>query len=183
MTLRHIQQQITSSQRSRLARLRALLVAGACFGLAACPLASGLPSANFPLGTSTEASSPAAGRDTAQSDSNQNAEKSSFEQFSDVPVPNSASLNLKKTLVLGSNGGWIGRLDYDTPFTMGKMYAFFEAEMPKFGWQPITVVRTTISTMTYSRDRRVMTLILTPLLTGGSNIQVTMAPTVSEQNG
>jgi hypothetical protein len=37
--------------------------------------------------------------------------------------------------------------------------------------------------MTYSRDRRVMTLILTPLLTGGSNIQVTMAPTVSEQNG
>jgi hypothetical protein len=54
--------------------------------------------------------------------------------------------------------------------------------MPTFGWQPITVVRANVSTMTYTRQQRVVTLTLAPLMTGGTHVQMIMAPAVRGQN-
>lgn len=59
---------------------------------------------------------------------------------------------------------------------MTEMYAFYEREMPRFGWDQITIIRSSISTMTYSRGGRIATITLLPRTTGGSNVDFTVAP-------
>ncbi len=59
---------------------------------------------------------------------------------------------------------------------MTEMYAFYEREMPRFGWEQITIIRSAISTMTYTRGARVATITLQPKTTGGSVVDFTVAP-------
>ncbi|MDA1310518.1 MAG: hypothetical protein O2985_13060 [Proteobacteria bacterium] len=79
-------------------------------------------------------------------------------------------------LVLGSEDGWIGRLALTTGHSMTDMYAFYEREMPRFGWNKITIVRSAITTMTYSRGMRIATITLQRRTTGGSSVEFTVAP-------
>lgn len=101
---------------------------------------------------------------------------STFNQFSDIPIPTDADLDLDQSLVLGGEDGWIGRVSLDVGYDMTEMYTFYEREMPKFGWQQLTTVRAKISTMTYSRGSRVATITLQSELTGGTYVDFTVAP-------
>ena len=67
-------------------------------------------------------------------------------------------------------------LALSTGHGMIDMYAFYEREMPRFGWNQITIIRSSVSTMTYSRGPRVATITLHPKTTGGSNVDFTVAP-------
>jgi hypothetical protein len=83
-----------------------------------------------------------------------------FTQFTDIPIPANAKVDLDNLLVLGTEDGWIGRLALGTAYDMTEMYAFYEREMPRFGWEQITIIRSAISTMTYARGPRVATITL-----------------------
>ena len=96
----------------------------------------------------------------AADDQNAATERPKFEQFDDVPVPQNARLDLERSLILGSRDGWIGRLVYGAPFSMTQMFVFFEQEMLRFGWQPLTAVRAAISTLSFQRGNRIATIIL-----------------------
>lgn len=100
----------------------------------------------------------------------------SFAQFDDIPIPVDAEMDLGQTLVLGDREGWIGRLSLDVAHAMTDMYAFYEEEMPRFGWERITSVRARISTLTYERGPRVATITLQPTLTDGTVVDFTVAP-------
>lgn len=104
------------------------------------------------------------------------AEGPSFAEFRDVPLPANASIDFDNLLVLGAEDGWIGRLALDVGYSMPDMYAFYEREMPRFGWVKITSVRAAISTMTYSRGNRIATVTLHSRTTGGTAIDFTVAP-------
>lgn len=99
-----------------------------------------------------------------------------FAQFDDIPIPVDAEMDLGQTLVLGDREGWIGRLSLDVRHGMTDMYAFYEQEMPRFGWERITSVRARISTLTYQRGPRVATITLQPTLTAGTIVDFTVAP-------
>lgn len=101
-----------------------------------------------------------------------------FTQFSDVPIPANAKINLNETLILGAQEGWIGRLSLGLRFSLAEMYTFYEREMPRFGWSQITAVRAAISTMTYSRDTRIATITLHSGTLGGTTVDFTVAPSV-----
>ena len=105
-----------------------------------------------------------------------------FAQFADVPIPSGASLDLDQMLILGSEEGWIGRLALRSHHRMADMYDFYEREMPNFRWNRITTVRAAISTMTYRRGGRVVTITLRGRATGGSLIDLTMAPISSNDS-
>ena len=113
---------------------------------------------------------------TAVADQNAATERPKFEQFDDVPVPQNARLDLERSLILGSRDGWIGRLVYGAPFSMTQMFVFFEQEMLRFGWQPLTAVRAAISTLSFQRGNRIATIILEQRITGGATVSMTMAP-------
>jgi hypothetical protein len=150
---------------------------GVALGLAvllAAPLAAcQIP--NFPLqasGAPTNASAPA-GNQAAQA-----GEAERFTQFTDIPIPAGAELDLDELLVLGTEDGWIGRLPLEVRHDMTDMYSFYEREMPLFGWERVTFVRAEISTMTYARGDRIATITLYDRATDGSKVNFTVAPAV-----
>lgn len=85
-------------------------------------------------------------------------------------------MDLDRTLILGSNDAWIGRLVVRTPNEAGKVYDFYLQEMPKFGWQLLTVVRAAQSLQTYRRGERVATVQITPNTVNGTVINLTVSP-------
>lgn len=145
--------------------------------LAGCQMS--LPSVPNPFSestpTSVSAKDPGARPQDAASQ-NGETETPRFTQFTDIPIPANAKVDLDNLLVLGTEDGWIGRLALDTGYEMTEMYAFYEREMPRFGWDQITIIRSSISTMTYSRGGRIATITLLPRTTGGSNVDFTVAP-------
>ena len=108
-------------------------------------------------------------------------QEQAFTQFQDIPIPQRSEIDLEKSLVLGNEGGWIGRLSIYVPAGMTELYAFYETEMPKFGWKQITTVRSAISTLTYRREKRVATVTLQERLTRGSNVDYTVGPANEKQ--
>ncbi len=97
-------------------------------------------------------------------------------QFSDVPVPSGASMDLERSLVLGEKEVWIGRLVMDVGLNSSKSYDFFFAEMPRFNWVPVTTVRAETSVLSYTRGERVATIQIKKKTLGGSNISLIVSP-------
>lgn len=100
----------------------------------------------------------------------------SFAQFSDIPVPSGAEMNLERSLVLGDRESWIGRLVMTVPGGGGNAYDFYFAEMPKFGWAAITSVRAEMSVLTFSRGDRIATIQIRNRTIGGADVSLTVSP-------
>lgn len=100
----------------------------------------------------------------------------SFGQFSDVPVPAGADMDLERSLVLGEQDSWIGRLVMDIGLNPSKAYDFYFEEMPRFGWTPVTTVRAETSVLTYARGGRVATIQIRGRTITGSTVSMTVSP-------
>ncbi len=102
--------------------------------------------------------------------------KSSYSQFTDIPVPAGASINLEQTLILGERETWIGRLMYDTELPPDRAFDFFSSEMPRFGWKTITSSRSASNTLIFSRQKRAATIQISTQNFGGSIVSMTVSP-------
>ena len=78
----------------------------------------------------------------------------SFGEFNDVPIPTNSKMDLERTIILGKQEGWIGRLVINSGHSAAEIFDFFRNEMPKFGWNEIAAVRSEVSILTYSRGKR-----------------------------
>ncbi len=83
-----------------------------------------------------------------------------FAQFSELPVPERSTMDLKRTMLFGNNP-LVGRLTYTAPYSQSNMFDFYMQEMPKFGWREVTVIRSANSVLTFSKDKRIATIQLT----------------------
>ncbi len=103
-------------------------------------------------------------------------EQPAFAQYSDIPVPAGAKMDLERSLVLGDAEAWIGRLAMTTSDAAGALYDFYFREMPRFNWTPVTSVRAETSVLTYTRAARVATIQITGRTMGGAKVSVTVSP-------
>lgn len=102
----------------------------------------------------------------------------SFSQFSDVPVPAKASMDVDHSLLLGHGDSWVGRLVFSSWWSnTGALYDFYRAEMPGYGWREITSMRGPTSVQTWQRSERVATIQISDT-TFGVEVVLTMAPAV-----
>jgi len=102
----------------------------------------------------------------------------SFSQFTDLPVPEGAHMDVGKTLVLGQGDNWVGRLVFDLRFEGApSVFDFYKSEMPSYRWQEISSVRSDISVMTYRRADRIATIeIEETTLSLGTEVTITVGP-------
>ena len=107
----------------------------------------------------------------------------SYAQFTDIPVPAGAKMDLDRTLVFGEKNLWIGRLVFSTELGASDTYDFFTTELPRFGWQPITVLRSRTNILIYTRDNRAATLEITGQKLGGSTVFFSVSPLNSGRDG
>jgi len=99
-----------------------------------------------------------------------------FAQFPDIAVPAGAKMDVERSLVLGTRDDWIGRLSMGVSGSSSQSYDFFQREMPKFGWQEITTVRSEVSVLSYSRNSRVATIQIRNRTLGGAVVDITVSP-------
>ncbi len=123
-----------------------------------------------------EAETPGTGKSTSTART-----ATGFAQFSDIAVPAGSKMDVDRSLILGARDNWIGRLAMNTSENTTKAYDFFLREMPKFGWQEITTVRSDISIIMFRRGNRIVTVQIKGQTLGGSTIDVTVSPARDSQ--
>ncbi|MFN3077484.1 MAG: hypothetical protein ABT940_11490 [Alphaproteobacteria bacterium] len=82
----------------------------------------------------------------------------SFAQFTDIPMPDGATMDLDRTLILGSQGSWVGRLVLGVRTNAGALFDFYRSEMLKFGWQELTAVQSETSVLAYRNGARIASI-------------------------
>lgn len=111
-----------------------------------------------------------------QSPERQSARTEPFAQFKDIPIPDGANMDMERTIILGSQNSWTGRVYMQVKMSANKLFEFYKLEMPGFGWQQVTSVRATISVLTYQRGPRVATVQILANKLKGSAVIITMSP-------
>ena len=100
-----------------------------------------------------------------------------FSQFSDIPIPSGADLDLERTIIIGKNQAeWTGRLSFSNWMSMTENYDFFISELPKFGWIEIAQVRSEIGILTYQSANRIMIIKIQDASFWGSEIEMIASP-------
>ena len=103
-------------------------------------------------------------------------DKQQAAQFTDIPIPSGARMDLERTLVLGPRDTWIGRLVFTSAAAPNDLFEFYGRELPRFGWTGITAVRAATSVLSYTRGERVATVQISRTTLGGSEVLVTISP-------
>jgi hypothetical protein len=104
-------------------------------------------------------------------------------QFTDIPIPAGARMDLDRSLVLGPRDSWLGRLAFSSSAAPNDVFEFYAREMPRFNWTGITAVRAATSVLSYSRDERIATVQISRTTLGGSDVMVTISPRGSMGGG
>ncbi len=99
-----------------------------------------------------------------------------FGDFTDIPRPSNATMDLDRTLVLGAADTWVGRLAFSSRLSPTEMFDFYKQEMPRYGWEEVTSVRSTVSVLTYKRMDRVATMQIRAGTLIGSYVEFTVSP-------
>ncbi|MAI02400.1 MAG: hypothetical protein CMP40_01050 [Rickettsiales bacterium] len=86
------------------------------------------------------------------------AEQLSFAKFKDIPIPDGAVMDMKNTVIFGSDEDWFGRLALLPNMSHAETFDFFRYEMPNLNWLEITNVRATSSVLSYEKNSRVVTI-------------------------
>jgi hypothetical protein len=86
------------------------------------------------------------------------AEQLSFAKFKDIPIPDGSLMDMKNTVIFGSDDEWFGRLSLVPNLSHAETFDFFRYEMPNLSWKEITNVRATSSVLSYEKDDRIVTI-------------------------
>ena len=113
---------------------------------------------------------------TADQTAGGTAVEAAFTQFPDMPIPEGGDVDLEQTLVFGGGNNWFGRLVITTSFGPNEMFDFYANQLPSFGWEVITTLRSTVSVLTYAREDRVVTIQIQKRTIRGAEVTVIVSP-------
>lgn len=99
-----------------------------------------------------------------------------FALLTDIPIPSGATMDNERSLILGDKDRWTGRVVMKLWKTAPEATAFYQQQMPAFGWEPIMAATSGISVMTYIRAERAATVQVETGSMWGSTVRVTVAP-------
>lgn len=103
-------------------------------------------------------------------------DKQTAAEFTDIPIPAGARMDIDRSLVLGPRDNWIGRLVFTSAASPNDLFEFYARELPRFGWTSITAVRAGTSVLSYTRGDRVSTVQISRTTLGGSEVLITISP-------
>ena len=99
-----------------------------------------------------------------------------FRPVTDIPIPEDATLDNERSLILSGRGQWTGRIVMKVGQSPSKAFAFYQREMPAFRWDPVMSVQSDISVLTFTREDRAATVQVQGRTIRGAIVIVTIAP-------
>ncbi len=82
--------------------------------------------------------------------------------FTGIPMPPNNILDVDRTVVVGDQADWVGRIVFTSPMSVDDTVEFYRREMPRFGWSELAATRSETSVLSYQADARVATIQLQP---------------------
>jgi hypothetical protein len=80
-------------------------------------------------------------------------------RFVDIPVPPDNTVDLERTVMVGGEADWLGRVLLSTPMATAAVWDFYRREMPRYGWHEIAAHwRPPNSVLFYQLNNRVATI-------------------------
>lgn len=95
-----------------------------------------------------------------------------FALLTDIPIPSGATMDNERSLILGDKDRWTGRVVLKLWKSAADANAFYQAQMPAFGWEPIMAATSGISVMAYVRGERAATVQIESSTMWGSTVSV-----------
>ena len=89
----------------------------------------------------------------------------------------------ERSLILSDRDRWTGRVVMTLGNSANEVTAFYQAQMPNFGWQPMMSVTAETSVLTYLRGDRAATVQVERRTVYGTMISVTVAPRQADNTG
>ena len=112
------------------------------------------------------------------------AQAASMQMVTDIPIPPSASMDNDHSLILSDRDHWTGRVVMRFRQQAGELVAFYQAQMPAFGWEPVMSVTSETSVLSYVRGDRAATVQIEKSMLGlNTMVSVTVAPRQSGASG
>ena len=84
--------------------------------------------------------------------------KPGFSNITDVPIPQSAHMNLNKSMVMGGGNSWTGHLVYETNRPQAEVIDFMNENMQQADWTKISESRAKDTVITFMKEKRVATI-------------------------
>ncbi len=103
-----------------------------------------------------------------------------FQLVTDIPIPAGATMDNDRSLILSDRDRWTGRVVMTLGNSANEVTAFYQAQMPNFGWQPMMSVTAETSVLTYLRGDRAATVQIERRTIYGAMVSVTVAPKQAE---
>ena len=100
----------------------------------------------------------------------------SYQPVSDIPIPAGTKINTDKSLILGQDDNWVGKMVLVTDRTSTQTYTYYQDQMPNFGWHQISGIQGKTGIMTFTRADRAAMLEITPGTLSGSEVAITVSP-------
>lgn len=100
----------------------------------------------------------------------------SFQLVTDLPIPQGASRDDERSVVLSYRDRWVGKLVLKVTRPAGEVAAFYHQQMPGFGWEPVLAVTSNRSVLTYLRGDRAATIEIEAGTLYGALVMVTVGP-------
>ena len=81
-----------------------------------------------------------------------------FQLLTDIPIPSGATMDNDHSIILGERDRWIGRVRIKLWKSSAESAAFYQQQMPAFGWEPIMSATSGVSLMSFTRGDRAATI-------------------------
>ncbi len=99
-----------------------------------------------------------------------------FSLVTDIPIPAGAEMDNERSLILSDRDRWTGRVVMKLGRSAAEATAFYQTQMPGFGWEPVMSVTAGTSVLSYIRGDRAATVQIEKSQLWGSTVLVTVAP-------
>lgn len=95
----------------------------------------------------------------------------------DIPIPANATMDNERSLILSDRDHWTGRVVMRFWTGPAELTAFYQSQMPAFGWEPVMSVTSGTTVLSYTRSDRAATVQIEKAMLGfNSVVWVTVAP-------
>ncbi len=81
--------------------------------------------------------------------------KASFSDFEGVVIPSELSVNKKKSYVYSAARTKVGLLTFEGRVEPGSLATFFQTQLPRGGWKPMTALKDREHSLIFLKDDRV----------------------------
>jgi hypothetical protein len=97
--------------------------------------------------------------------------------LTDIPIPNNATMDNERSLVLADRDHWVGRVVMRFWQSTTDLANFYQSQMPGFGWEPVMSVVSATSILTFTHGDHAATIQIEESTLGlKTQVSITVAP-------